>query len=1186
VYLSVCLSSCLSASVSLKEISNSCCAAIVLLLCCCAHQEILLYRVAVACSLLLRTPRCKSGQMRHLQKLIFSAHQREREEEGVMTVKEYLQWTEEVLGGGDRGEGSSPCLEDVQEYFSGYMHIFEQASSSASESLQGLKMKLAQDMDALELSSEPSPEEEEERRERLLRCFKEEGMAVKAAAQHRAGLQIEALTRRRRERYLVRLRFESSQARQAAVIEAVRAEAVSIATSISTINSLENYHVMMVKEIIFTKEKIDKVSDSGRKLQETNDKILEIITQLKLRRSLLSERLSVLSSELYITNQTADSLQKQISHLSAASATSHASEIQMNRLEAKQEMIKGEKDRLMRLLDSCALESGWLMKDQIQAEDHLAQLESRRAVMEQQSRQLTACGVFLEEKEVEVRRVLQGEGSEPDVSPGVASLSFQDEVKRGPSSEMLVASTIRSQAEQYSTLIDLACFKVEELQAMQQAHLTAERVESRVAHLRAEQEDIEAKLLSSRAKIDLNTQAAAELHAQARREVEQLQCSKRALEADIARARLEQKRCSQQALSTSGQVERQVAELTQQQEHAQAALQEAMERTCLAKEEARATLQQSRDDLAELERSKSHVIADIDCAKLKVNELNTSIDHSQEKAELVRVEADEKVKVSRALVEQLDTEVARLQQVQARVQLEVEAAQKRSDQLLQEAEESRMRAMRLTRDSREEVEQLRRGQAEAEAQVEAVVEMTENMILEAEQEKARLSSEREEALEKAYEARCRVEALEAEVAALKASRKDSTLPPRGDGSQRVSYAPTDSTMSGISVTPRRGHSSDRDRDRDRDRDGDRDRDRDRDSFRTVWEKCADEDGDTFYYNRDTEESTWTRPQCFDPPSRSDSSSDLDLDLVSVEGKHFQRVEGGEEGDSYWINDDTGSILEDDSKLKRALRSEKKSLAVAKEKQNELNRLSEASRLELEKNAEDIKAAQNKAKAIADEMEAVRLKAEQSVLEANTQVEWTQLLVDQSHDDLAVLSDEQRAVNKEVEVAQSQSRALSREAERGPDEEAERPRTTPTAEDTAEDTREDSGEERQALPIPVIISCTTAQEGLISSDKDSDKAAMLAAVNFKQEEEQQEEECGGAQSKRRVSADWEECEEDEEEGGGGGGGGDASGEDSSSIVQSDVSNCNCNCDGKRLQRVEDGEGGSYWVNEETGSICDD
>ena len=89
--------------------------------------------------------------------------------------------------------------------------------------------------------------------------------------------------------------------------------------------------------------------------------------------------------------------------------------------------------------------------------------------------------------------------------------------------------------------------------------------------------------------------------------------------------------------------------------------------------------------------------------------------------------------------------------------------------------------------------------------------------------------------------------------------------------------------------------------------------------RSEWELCHDDDGQTFYYNKITDESTWTRPEDLDERIFGSKDNDegctsmrsainQDHDYKSVGGRRYSRLYDTD-GSAYWMNDDTGSLCD-------------------------------------------------------------------------------------------------------------------------------------------------------------------------------------------------------------------------------------------------------------------------------------
>ena len=1125
-------------------------------------QEILLYRVSIACSRILGKPTWKSSKMKHLKNMIFRDFGKSRNDDASLSLDEYLQWSDEVLRGGESSVKESTVsssevqsVEDIYEFFSNFLDIFDSASTSVAATLSDLKSTFRSEIEALDLNND-SPFEDVEHGNFLEGEFECAVKAAKVEAQRIAGEQIEAMVRRRKQVYQRRTACEKACRLREAAVEEVQRNAMAIASSTSHLTSLENYHTMMIEEIVYTKNKYDETKKRFHQVKEIDENMTDALSQLKMRRSLLSEKLNVFSGELQSVNKTIHALhceKKTVLNASNGEKMNHSIEIRLNRLEAKLEVVNADKRRLKKLLDECALESGQLMTDQLSLENKQSMLKAKCEKLKLQVSTVKACYDYLISKEARVNSMLQQESNmdkeecpeteeEKDI-PGIYPVQLADVA------ENLVTS-VKIQAGQYITLIDLACFKIEELQSARRARIVSKQVEEKVEELRAEKHRVESRLRQYQRQSDVVHEHANATRLEAEKEIAFLASRKGSILADIEHAKLEEKIAISRAEEVSRQAQIKVDNLRSNLEQKSRSLisQHFVANLLVSRSIGGASMtensknnRQSSDDMAGLEDCRRSILADIESARSKVSELNVIIAESQFKAKLVTDNADEQVKASQAVLNEVKEEVARLKVIQSKVQDDVAEAESRAAQIRQEAEEIKLRAAKVAANSRSEIEQLRRDQEAAEAQVEAVVEMTENMILEAEQEKTRLTNEREAALESANEARQKVLTLEAEVLSLRSSNDEST--------RREKYNDLNGSYSNRSMWPKTPKNN-----------------LDDNSFKLVWEKCADNEGDTFYFNRVTEESSWTKPPENDIIGGSGS---MHSDMVSLEGMHFRKLDDGE-GKDYWMNDDTGSIIEE-SRLELAKKSISDSMKIANSKQKELDELSEVTRLNLETKAADEAAARQKATDLTEGIEAARVKAEQSVLEANAQVEWAQLLVVQSNDEIALLNLEQSSLVKDVEVAES------------------------SIHDIAETTVK-SGLDRvvgNTCKIDTLPSdCDNETMGTkIDSQTNTLKIESVKAPSGRR-----------AKSRKRISYDWEECHDDEDdvfyynkrteesswtkpeiyETATSRFRNEITGSDDADSIRTRVESHN----GKNITRIDQGDGMSYWMNESTGSVCDD
>ena len=702
----------------------------------------------VACSLLLRQTRdnlCRSrttGAVRHLQKLIFREYHHsqsipggqscdheqllpEGEEEEAMTAVEYLAWVDEVLRGGDgykhrasdwdrnssdkdrdRDRGvypvSSPTatLEDVQEYFASYMHIFQIAATTASDNILALKTQLIEDTAAHNESVEPALYSEETETEeggesdpallKLQGSFEEAVRRAKTAAQHDAGVAIAALSRHRREVYHNRVTQEQLIASKVAAVECVRREAMAVAHSASSCRSLGRFQVMLREELLHAQDKFEKMNQKFQQYNITTEQLVDIISQYKHRRALLSEKLTVLSNELYLSNQTADSLQNQIrqirsniqdnlSNCDDRVGQARSDVIQMHRLLAQQEIITADKKRLKQLLDDCASESGGLMTDQMSAEKHWAQQKACRTEAEEQLVELSSCCNFLTGKDTKVQEML--------------SLQVQEDTASGDSYNDVVAD-IQTLDVQCSTWTDASASK-----AVFSPN-TANRLDSEQAKANMENEEAR-KLL-------LKTQKA----------LKKLETKKRKLLIATARAQQQEAASLQHSLQLAAQVESSVAELTEQQLQLATQQEESRVSREAATQEVALIHQEAQHGLDELEQSKQQILADITSAELTVAALDISIEQSQTRLQTdtqqFSEETGEQTPATLARITHLDAEVERLKELQEAAEAEMQAARSHAVVMQQEAEEARDRALRVSKAASEEVEQLRQEQQEAE----------------------------------------------------------------------------------------------------------------------------------------------------------------------------------------------------------------------------------------------------------------------------------------------------------------------------------------------------------------------------------------------------------------------------------------------------------------------------------------
>jgi hypothetical protein len=84
-----------------------------------------------------------------------------------------------------------------------------------------------------------------------------------------------------------------------------------------------------------------------------------------------------------------------------------------------------------------------------------------------------------------------------------------------------------------------------------------------------------------------------------------------------------------------------------------------------------------------------------------------------------------------------------------------------------------------------------------------------------------------------------------------------------------------------------------------------------------WEECHDDEDDVFYYNKRTEESSWTKPEIYETETSrfrneitgSDDADSIRTRVESHNGKNITRIDQGD-GMSYWMNESTGSICDD------------------------------------------------------------------------------------------------------------------------------------------------------------------------------------------------------------------------------------------------------------------------------------
>ena len=136
----------------------------------------------------------------------------------------------------------------------------------------------------------------------------------------------------------------------------------------------------------------------------------------------------------------------------------------------------------------------------------------------------------------------------------------------------------------------------------------------------------------------------------------------------------------------------------------------------------------------------------------------------------------------------------------------------------------------------------------------------------------------------------------------------------------------------------------------------------------IWEVCKDNNGEIFYFNKLTEESTWTKPDDLDKKvSRKRCNIlDEDCDYVSFDGKQLQRIVSNGNIDEYWINVDTGSVLEN---AHARCSSRRTSSSIINAVENQSDSLSEGNAA------------------------AKRIQAEKSVLDEREDVDWSQLLIE-------------------------------------------------------------------------------------------------------------------------------------------------------------------------------------------------